>query len=87
MYAIRSYYAGIVAGVFIIRLIFLKIFRFSALPLLFIAPRGLITILLFLSIPISSTISLVNQSLVTQVIIATAFIMMVGLMFNKEVQK
>lgn len=49
-------------------------------PLLSIAPRGLITILLFLSIPENQGISLVNNSLIIQVIIFTALIMMVGLM-------
>jgi hypothetical protein len=49
-------------------------------PLLFVAPRGLITILLFLSISSSQVISLVNKSLVIQVIIFTSLLMMIGLM-------
>ncbi|MCU0354611.1 MAG: sodium:proton antiporter, partial [Cytophagales bacterium] len=49
-------------------------------PLLFIAPRGLITILLFLGIPAAQSIDLVNRSLVIQVIVLTALVMMAGLM-------
>jgi hypothetical protein len=54
------------------------------MPLLFIAPRGLITILLFLKIPISNKIPLVNKALVIQVIVLTALIMMIGLIFDKK---
>lgn len=56
------------------------------LPVLFIAPRGLITILLFLNIPSSQAVSLVNKSLIIQVIILGALIMMIGLMINKPVR-
>ena len=53
-------------------------------PLLFIAPRGLITILLFLSIEPVQAIPLINESLIIQVIVLTAFVMMFGLMKNKH---
>jgi NhaP-type Na+/H+ or K+/H+ antiporter len=53
-------------------------------PLLFVAPRGLITILLFLSITSNQTIDLVNKSLIIQVILLTAIIMMVGLMVTAK---
>ena len=55
--------------------------------MLFIAPRGLITILLFLSIPASQTIEIANNSLIIQVIILTALVMMVGLMSTKNRKK
>lgn len=55
-------------------------------PLLYIAPRGLITILLFLSIESNHSISLVNRSLIVQVIIITAIIMMIGLMISQRDQ-
>lgn len=74
----------IVAGIFILRYIFLKIFKIPTNPMLLIAPRGLITILLFLSIPAGQTMELVNKSLILQVIILTALVMMVGLIFNKK---
>jgi hypothetical protein len=47
-------------------------------PLVFLAPRGLITILLFLTIPAASKIPIINNALVTQVIILTALVMTVG---------
>ena len=72
---------AVVAGIFIIRGIMLAIFKLPLKPLLFIAPRGLITILLFVSILPEQVIELVNKSLIIQVIILTAFIMMFGLMF------
>lgn len=75
---------GIIIGVFSLRYIFLKLFKKPIKPLLFMAPRGLITILLFLSIPISQSIGPVNNSLIIQVIILTALIMMIGLMTNKK---
>ncbi|MEI6264581.1 MAG: cation:proton antiporter [Sphingobacteriia bacterium] len=75
---------AIVSGIFALRLIFLKIFQFKLTPILFVAPRGLITILLFLSIPFSQASSLANKSLIIQVILMSALIMMIGLMFVKE---
>ncbi len=67
-----------------LRIIQLKLSNLALSPLLFIAPRGLITILLFLSIEPSQQISVVNNSLIIQVIILTALFMMLGLMLNKE---
>ncbi|WP_310587946.1 cation:proton antiporter [Lacihabitans sp. CCS-44] len=75
---------GITTAIFVLRLLFLKIFKQTIKPLIFIAPRGLITILLFLSIPISQTIETANKSLIIQVIILSALVMMVGLMSNKK---
>ena len=74
---------AIVSGIFTIRAVQLKLTKFPLQPLLFIAPRGLITILLFLSIEPTHTIPLVNNSLIIQVIILTALMMMIGLMTNK----
>ena len=74
---------AIVFFIFAFRLIQLKLSKLPLQPLLFVAPRGLITILLFLSIEPTNTISLVNKSLIIQVIILTALLMMFGLMANK----
>lgn len=74
--------SGIFVGIFILRSIFLKVFRQNIDPLLFIAPRGLITILLFITIPEGQQIGLVNNSMVIQIIILTAIFMMVGLMIT-----
>lgn len=73
----------IVLSIFLFRAAQLKISKIPFQPLLFVAPRGLITILLFLSIEPIHKISIVNKSLIIQVIILTAFIMMFGLMKNK----
>lgn len=78
---------GIVFFIFTFRFIQLKLSKLRLLPLLFVAPRGLITILLFLSIDPSHTISFVNNSLIIQVIILTALIMMIGLISNRTQKK
>jgi potassium/hydrogen antiporter len=77
---------SIVGGILALRAIFLKIWRLSLSPLLFIAPRGLITILLFLSIAPEDSIAVVNKSLIIQVIILSALVMMVGLMTRKKTE-
>lgn len=75
---------GITAGIFILRGVFLLLMKMPLLPLLFVAPRGLITILLFLSIPLSLSMPIVNKSLIIQVIVMSAFVMMFGLMIKKR---
>ena len=75
---------AIVFFIFFIRAIQLKLSKIPFQPLLFIAPRGLITILLFLSIESSHNISLVNKSLIIQVIVLTALLMMVVLIATKS---
>ncbi|HTB51379.1 MAG TPA: hypothetical protein VK718_01290 [Ferruginibacter sp.] len=75
---------AIVAAIFIIRALILWLVKMPVIPLLFIAPRGLITILLFLSIPAAEKIILVNRSLVIQVIILTVLVMMFGMMSIKK---
>lgn len=74
---------GIVLLIFLFRTIQLKLSKLPLQPLLYVAPRGLITILLYLSIEPTHTISLVNKSLIIQVIILTALFMMIGLMMSK----
>lgn len=75
---------SICAGIFALRYIILKTFSVHIRPLLFIAPRGLITILLFLNIPLHQSTILINNSLIIQVVILTSFIMMIGLMTDKK---
>jgi cell volume regulation protein A len=75
---------GFTAGIFLLRWIVLKLFKYPANPLVYIAPRGLITILLFLSIPASQRIIQVDQSLITQMILLSALVMMFGLMKYKK---
>jgi potassium/hydrogen antiporter len=75
---------AITASIFLIRYGLLKLLRLPAKPLLFIAPRGLITILLFLSIPLAQQTEVVSKSLIVQVIILTALVMTIGIMTNKK---
>ncbi|MEP2025536.1 sodium:proton antiporter, partial [Reichenbachiella sp.] len=74
---------GIVALFILARSLQLKISGLPFKPLLFVAPRGLITILLFLSILPAQQIPLVNNSLIIQIILITAIIMAVGIMITK----
>ncbi len=72
---------AIVAGIFLIRLIVLKLFRVKRpFPELFISPRGLITILLFFSIPASNQNSEFNTGILLYIILITNIIMAISLM-------
>jgi len=71
---------GIVAATLVIRAIQFKISKIPLLPMLFIAPRGLINILLFLSIVPAQNIPLVNKSLILQVVLLSVLLMMIGLL-------
>lgn len=72
--------ASIIAAViFILRALYLKIIlRLPLNPLLYFAPRGLITILLFLSIPQSMLLPMMSVGVITQVIFITILIMTFG---------
>ena len=75
----------ITSGIFLLRFIYLKlVLRMPAVPLLYFSPRGLITILLFLSIPATSRIPLISEEVITLVILMTIFIMMTGNIFYKR---
>uniref|UniRef100_UPI004049DED9 sodium:proton antiporter n=1 Tax=Flavobacterium sp. TaxID=239 RepID=UPI004049DED9 len=78
---------GISALIYLIRALQLAYFKVKLMPLLFIAPRGLITILLFLSIPEANRIPFVSKALIIQVIVLSALFMMIGLIFNKSDKK
>jgi hypothetical protein len=75
--------AGITVALIGIRWATLKVARQPVTPLVFVAPRGLITILLFMSIIPANATPLVNKSLVIQVVILSVLIMMVGLMLQR----
>ena len=69
----------ITAGILLIRwLFFYCILRIKSLPLVLFAPRGLITILLFLSIPAAYMIPEINTEVITLVILMTLLAMMLG---------
>jgi NhaP-type Na+/H+ or K+/H+ antiporter len=74
----------IVVAMLLIRFLYLRFtVRTSILPEIFIAPRGLITILLFFSIPAGKEIANLGQGLLFYVIIVTNILMMIGLMIWK----
>ena len=59
-----------------VRWLFLRFaLRLPSVTLVFFAPRGLITILLFLSIPEISKVPLINEAVVTLVILMTIIVM------------
>lgn len=75
----------ITAGIFFLRMIFLKqVLKMPLVPLLFFSPRGLITILLFLSIPLVSRIPLISEEVVTLVILMTMVLLIIGNMIHKK---
>ncbi|MCD4682831.1 MAG: cation:proton antiporter [Bacteroidales bacterium] len=71
----------IIALLFGIRFLYLKLLaRRNLYPELFIAPRGLITILLFYAIPKEFSIGAISEGLLFFVILVTSLIMMFGLL-------
>jgi NhaP-type Na+/H+ or K+/H+ antiporter len=77
----------IVAAFFLIRFVVLKSFFWgkSILPELMITPRGLITVLLFFSIPVELQSDLFNSDIILITILATSIIMTWGLIsFGKN---
>lgn len=82
-----SDYYGLIYGVIIVFIIYLARFFYQRLFLktatiteLFLSPRGLISILLFLSIPQAERIDGVGEGVMLLVIILTSVIMTIGLM-------
>ena len=74
----------IVCIILLIRYLYFKITKVNVTKLLFLGPRGLITILLFLSIPVSMQIPYVSESLMILVIVFSSLSMMFGIMFKKN---
>lgn len=74
----------ITAAILFTRFIFLRfISKSNIFPEIFIAPRGLITIVLFYSIPSQFQTSDFNEGILFFVIIATSVIMMLGIMATR----
>lgn len=78
---------SIVVAIFALRALFLKLGKMDMQPLFYIAPRGLITVLLFLSITPEQRFVHLNESVVIQVILLTTFVMMIGLLFEKPIKQ
>ena len=76
--------SAIIGCVLIARFIFLRfISKVNVIPELFIAPRGLVTIVLLYSIPAHFMSSQFNNGILDYVVIVSSLIMMLGLMFTK----
>ena len=54
------------------------------LPQLFIAPRGLITVLLFYAIPVEAQVATFDQGILLFVIIGTSLIMTFAMIYDKR---
>ncbi|MGE5419942.1 MAG: cation:proton antiporter [Chloroflexota bacterium] len=76
---------GIVIFIFGSRWLFLKLLKLPLSPLLYFSPRGLITILLYMSVGAEMSLSFVNNSLLVQVVIISVVIMSSGLLRYKSV--
>lgn len=77
--------AAILLSIYVLRLILFKAFeRKDITPQLYIAPRGLITVLLFFSIPDNLQIANFNQGILLFIIIATNIIMTISLIIDKR---
>lgn len=76
----------IVVLLLMVRFTFLKYLnpKENPLPELLIMPRGLITILLFYSIPAANTLENFNKGILFYVILVTSFLMMIGLLVTKQ---
>ncbi len=75
---------GICGLIYVMRLTVLRVLRMPLFPLTTVAPRGLISILLFLSILPEDRLPFFNQSMIVQVMFISIFVMMLGLMFHRS---
>lgn len=78
---------GISLGIYGIRYGLLLLYKVKSPAVFFTAPRGLITILLFLSIPASQVVPPVSNSLIIQVILISAMMLMIGMIGNGGKEK
>lgn len=75
----------VVVTLITVRYLYLRFFlRESIFPEVIMIPRGLITILLFYKIPEAYKLESFNEGILFFVILVTAFIMMVGMMFYRD---
>ena len=75
----------IIAILLIIRFLYLRIIiKANLFPELFLMPRGLVTILLFYSIPASKVMNSFNVGVLFFVVVVSSLLMMAGLLFFKK---
>jgi hypothetical protein len=71
--------------IFLLRGLFFRFILHAPLtPIFYFAPRGLITILLFLSIPSDLKLPFMGEGLITQTIFITIFVMILGNMLTQK---
>ena len=91
--SLASIYVAIVSGlvlisIYLIRWVVLRgVVGQDVTPQLWVAPRGLITVLLFFSIPAQHAYQYFDQGILVFVIIATGIIMTVGMIWNSRQAK
>jgi NhaP-type Na+/H+ or K+/H+ antiporter len=68
----------------LLRIFQLLLLRLPVFPLAYVSPRGLITVLLFISIPLDQRLDVVNQTLITQIILITSLFMMGATLFSNK---
>lgn len=77
--------AGILLLAFLLRYLFLKLLRIKVRPNILFAPRGLVTILLFLYIPAQHRIESVSFNMVIQVVLLSTLVLaVVGLIRDEK---
>ncbi|MEZ4883463.1 MAG: cation:proton antiporter [Chitinophagales bacterium] len=75
----------IIVSIYVIRFVVLRIFvGKDIVPQLFIAPRGLITILLFYAIPPNARVANFEAGILLFIIIATSLIMTIAMIYDKQ---
>lgn len=75
----------ILISIYIIRILFLKIFKKESLsPILYIAPRGLISILLYFNLPASLKIQEVGTPFLFLVVLGSSIVMTLGITLSKR---
>jgi NhaP-type Na+/H+ or K+/H+ antiporter len=75
----------VMVSIYLIRFILLRAFiGKDIIPQVFIAPRGLITVLLFFAIPEAARLESFEQGIIMYVIIGTSLIMTGGMIYDKQ---
>jgi len=75
----------IIISIYLIRFVMLRLFiGGDIIPQLFIAPRGLITVLLFYSIPIEAQFASFDKGILLFIIIGTCLIMTAAMIYDKN---
>lgn len=75
----------IMASIYLVRFVILKAFiGKDIIPQVFIAPRGLITVLLFFDIPEAAKLASFQPGIIMYVIIGTSLIMTGGMIYDKQ---